>query len=184
MDEREAVMRLRAGDIRGLSTLVSLYQEKAIQSAYLVTGDPRLAEDIVQTAFVRAYERFHQFDDGRSFEPWFVRIVVNDAIKVARRQGRQVSLDAGEHSLAELLTDANPGPAVRMEEAEFRQAVRTALKRLTPQQRAAIVMRYFLEMTEDEIADTAHSARGTVKSRLHRARERLRVLLKPLAGGR
>jgi len=167
-----------------LSALVGLYQQKAIQSAYLVTGDTMLAEDLVQAAFVRSYQRIDQFDDARPFGPWFIRIVINDAIKVAQRQNRQVSLDAGEHSLAELLTDPNPGPAVQMEEAEFRQAVRTALKRLTPQQRAAIVMRYFLEMTEDEIAVAIHSPPGTVKSRLHRARQHLRALLNPLAGGR
>jgi RNA polymerase sigma-70 factor (ECF subfamily) len=184
MDEREAVRRLQEGDIGGLSALVSLHQKKAVQSAYLVTSDPALAEDIVQAAFVHAYERIHQFNDARPFAPWFIRIVMNDAIKAAQRRKREVSLEAGEPSLAELLSDGNPGPATQMEEADFRLAVRKALGCLAPRQRAAIVMRYFLEMTEDEIADTMHSARGTVKSRLHRARERLQGLLNPLAGRR
>jgi RNA polymerase sigma-70 factor (ECF subfamily) len=184
VDDREAVARLRGGDIEALSTLVGAYQEKAIQTAWLVTGDPALAEDIVQAAFVRAYQRIHQFEDGRPFGPWFMRIVINDAIKQAKRRNRQVSLEAGESGLAELLTDGNPSPAAQMEEAQFRRKVRTILWRLPPQQRAAIVMRYFLEMTEEEIADAMHSARGTVKSRLHRARERLRVLFRPLKDGR
>jgi RNA polymerase sigma-70 factor (ECF subfamily) len=184
MDEREAVMRLKVGDIGGLSALVRLYQEKAIWSAYLVVGDPRLAEDIVQAAFVRAYERIQQFDDARPFGPWFVRMVINDAVKAAQRRKREVSLEAGELSLAELLSDGNPGPAAQIEEADFRLAVRKALGCLAPHQRAAIVMRYFLEMSEDEIADAMLSARGTVKSRLHRARQRLRALLRPLADGR
>lgn len=184
MDEREAVMRLRAGDIRGLSTLVSLHQKRAVQSAYLVTSDPAVAEDIVQAAFVHAYERIHQFDDARPFGPWFMRMVVNNAIKAAQRRKREVSLEAGEPSLGELLSDGNPGPATQMEEADFRLAVRRALGYLAPRQRAAIVMRYFLEMTEDEIAAAMHSPPGTVKSRLHRARERLRALLRPLPGGR
>ena len=184
MDEREAVRRLQEGDIGGLSALVSLHQKKAVQCAYLITGDPALAEDVVQAAFVRAYERIGQFDDGRPFASWFVRIVINDAIKAAQRRSREVSLETGEPSLADLLSDGNPGPAAQMEEADFRFAVRKALRRLAPRQRAAIVMRYFLEMTEDEIAAAMHSPPGTVKSRLHRARERLRALLRPLPGGR
>jgi RNA polymerase sigma-70 factor (ECF subfamily) len=184
MDERESVRRLQEGDIEGLSALVGLHQKKALQSAYLVTGDPALAEDIVQAAFVRAYERIHQFNDARPFGPWFTRIVINDAIKAAQRRKREVSLEAGEPSLAELLSDGNPGPATQMEEADFRFAVRKALGCLAPRQRAAIVMRHFLEMSEDEIAVAMHSPPGTVKSRLHRARERLRALLRPLPGGR
>jgi RNA polymerase sigma-70 factor (ECF subfamily) len=184
MDELEAVKHLKEGDIGSLSVLVGLYQKKAIQSAYLITGDSPLAEDVVQTAFVRAYQRISQFDDGRPFWPWFVRIVMNDAVKAAQRLKREVSLDAGEPSLAELLADGDPGPAAQMEDADFRLAVRKALACLTPRQREAVVLRYFLDMTEDEIAAAMDSPPGTVKSRLYRARESLRALLLPLPGRR
>lgn len=184
MDDQEAISLLKGGDIGGLAALVRRHQGRGIQAAYLVTGDVGMAEDIVQTAFVRVYERIHQFDVGRPFRPWFLRIVINDAIKAARRRNWHVSLDSGEPSLADLLADGNSGPAAQMEEAEYRRAVRAALDRLSPEQRAAIVMRYFLEMTEDEMVEAASWPRGTVKSRLYRARERLRGLLRPLADGR
>jgi RNA polymerase sigma factor (sigma-70 family) len=159
---------------------VRKYQDQAIHAAYLVTGDPAMVEDIVQEVFVRVYKRIHQFDGERPFRPWLMRIVINDAIKTSRPRSRYISLDGKEPSLYDLIADENPGPAALMEEAEYRQAVRSALKQLSPEQRAAVVMRYFLEMTESEIAERAAWPRGTVKSRLYRARQQLKLLLRPL----
>jgi RNA polymerase sigma-70 factor (ECF subfamily) len=180
MNDQDAISLLGEGNISGLADLVRKYQDSAIQAAYLVTSDADMAKDIAQAAFVRIYERIHQFDGARPFRPWLMRIVINDAIKASRRRNRQVSLDGEEPSLGDLLADESPGPAARMEEMEYRQAVRSALKRLSPEQRAAVVMRYFLEMTEDEMAENATLPRGTVKSRLYRARQQLRHLLRPL----
>ena len=181
-DERQAIRQLKEGDIGGLSMLVHRHQEKAIQSACLITGDRALAEDIVQRAFVRAYERIDQFDASRPFEPWFLRSVTNDAIKTLRHRNRHVSFDSGPEGmpLKELLIDSNPGPTAQLDDENFREAVRSALKKLTPKQRAAVVMRYFLEMSETEMSEMMCAPRGTIKSRLHSARNRLRDLLRPL----
>ena len=92
MDEQEAVARLQRGDISGLEPLVRRYQEPALHAAVLVCRDGALAEDLVQAAFVRAYERIGQFDARRPFGPWFIRSVVNDALKAVTRR-RQVPLD-------------------------------------------------------------------------------------------
>ena len=129
---------------------------------------------------MRVYERIHQFDGERPFRPWLMRIVINDAIKTSRRRSRYISLDGKEPSLSDLMADENPGPAALMEQSEYRQAVRFALKQLSSEQRAAVVMRYFLEMTEAEMAERAAWPRGTVKSRLYRARQQLKCLLRPL----
>lgn len=93
-----------------------------------------------------------------------------------------MSFDSGPEgiSLKELLIDSNPGPTAQLDDANFREAVRGALKKLTPKQRAAVVMRYFLEMSETEMAEMMAAPRGTIKSRLHTARNRLRDLLRPL----
>ena len=184
MEEQEAITRLKRGDIGGLEALVRQYQVRAVRTAYLITRDRALAEDIVQAAFLRAYERIGQFDAGRPFSPWFLRSVVNDAVKAAARRQRQVSLEAGyegeETSLADLLADPNPGPADLVEAAETRQAVWAALGKLPPAQRAAIVLRYYLGLSEAEMADELACPPGTVKWRLHAARKRLRTLLRPL----
>jgi RNA polymerase sigma-70 factor (ECF subfamily) len=184
MEEQEAIARLKRGDIGGLEALVRKYQVQAVRAAYLITRDRALAEDIVQAAFLRAYERIGQFDTGRSFGPWFLRSVINDAVKAAARRKRQVSLEASPEgegaSLANLLADPGPGPDDLMEAAEFRQTVWAALGELPPAQRAAIVLRYYLDLSEAEMADELACPPGTVKWRLHAARKRLRTLLRPL----
>jgi RNA polymerase sigma-70 factor (ECF subfamily) len=184
MEEREAIARLKRGDIGGLEALVHKYQVRAVRTAYLITRDRALAEDIVQAAFLRAYERIGQFDTGRPFGPWFLRSVVNDAIKATARRERQVSLEASPEgegtSLANLLADPGPGPDDLVEAAELRQTVWAALGRLPPAQRAAIVLRYYLGLSEAEMADELACPPGTVKWRLHAARKRLRTLLRPL----
>ena len=181
-DERQAIKQLKEGDINGLSVLVHRHQERAIQSACLVIGDPALAEDIVQSAFVRAYERIDQFDASQPFEPWFLRSVINDSIKTLRHRKRHVSLDLGPEGMSfkELLIDSNPGPTAQLDDENFRKNVRDALKKLTHKQRAAVVMRYFLEMSETEMVEIMGVPHGTIKSRLHASRNRLRDLLRPL----
>jgi len=181
MDERKAIERLKRGDIQGLETLVRAYQVQAVRAAYLVARDRDQAEEIVQAAFLRSYERIDQFDAGRSFGPWFLRIVVNDAVKAVARRKRTVPLEgeAGEGgaSLANLLPDPNPGPAELAEAAETREAVWAALGQLPPAQCGAIVLRYYLGLGEAEMAKACGCPRGTVKWRLYAARERLRTLL-------
>lgn len=183
MEEEEAIARLKRGDISGLEALVRRYQVQAVRAATLITRDRALAEDIVQAAFLRAYERIGQFDSGRPFGPWFLRSVVHDAVKAARRRERQVPLEGesdGETSLAEFLADPAPGPLELAEAGETRQAIRDALGRLSPAQRAAVVLRYYLGLSEAELAEELACPPGTVKWRLHAARQRLRTLLRPL----
>lgn len=183
MKEREAIARLKQGDIRGLKVLVRAYQVQAVRTAYLITRDRAQAEDIVQAAFVRAYERIDQFDAGRPFAPWFLRSVANDALKAVTRAKHHLSLegdeDHGEAALAEVLASLDPGPETLVEAAEVRQAVWDALSRLPPEQRATIALHYYLDLSVAETAERMACPPGTVKWRLHAARERLRRLLHP-----
>lgn len=89
----QAIEHLQRGDIRGLEALVRLHQVRAIRTAYLVTRERQLAQDIVQAAFLRAYERIGQLDPHRPFGPWFLTSVLHDAIKAAARRGRFESLE-------------------------------------------------------------------------------------------
>ena len=81
MDDRIAISRIKQGDLNGLDFLVNRYQVRAVHAAYLVVYDRVLAEDIVQSAFVKVAERIDQFDEERPFAPWFFRIILNDAIR-------------------------------------------------------------------------------------------------------
>ena len=181
IDDTHAVATLKAGDIGGLEFLVRAYQVRAVRAAYLVTRDRGLAEEVVQSAFLKAYERIGQFDAGRPFAPWFLRIVINDARKVATKRSRHVSLQrlltGGEVPLAGLLIDSNPWPEETAARSETARTLWEALDQLPPNQRAAVVLRYYLGLKEPEIATRIGRARGTVKRLLHVARRQLRDLL-------
>jgi RNA polymerase sigma-70 factor (ECF subfamily) len=177
MDERRAIELLKGGDPGGLEGLVKAHQVRAVRAAYLICRDRPLAEDIVQGAFVRAYEKIRTFDERRPFGPWFTRMVVNDAIKAASRRERTTRYEGA--SPDSLLEDPNTGPHERLEEAEERRRVWTALAKLPPAQRAAVVQRYYLGMSEAEMAGNEDSPPGTIEWRLHAARKRLWNLLGP-----
>ena len=173
MHEDEAIARLKRGDIAGLETLVVLHQRAALHAAFLVCRDHALSEDLVQAAFVRVYERIAQFDERRAFGPWFLRSVVNDALKAATRRP-QVSLDTVE---IEAALPAEQNPEALLLAAETREAVWAVVDRLSAGQRAAIVLRYYCDLSDGEVADLLGCPPGTVRRRLHDARHRLRGLL-------
>jgi RNA polymerase sigma-70 factor (ECF subfamily) len=110
MDERIHIARLKAGDLTGLEKLVTEYQVRAVHAAWLIVYDRALAEEIAQSAFIKAAERIGQYDEGRPFAPWFFRIVINDALKAARKQKRQLSLDDNLADLAAWLIDPGQSP--------------------------------------------------------------------------
>lgn len=180
MNEHEAIAHMKRGDIKALEFLVRKYQVKAVRVAWLITQDRKLAEDVVQAAFIRVYQRIDQFDSQRTFAPWFMRSVVNAAVKASQKLSRQISLDDkvnGDISWADLLADPAPEPGELAERADLQEAVQNALQQLSPEQRAVIVMRYYLEMSENEMSELLDAPPGTVKWRLHAARKQLRVLL-------
>jgi len=175
MTESDAIARLQRGDIGGLDTLVQMYQVRAVRAAYLVCRDPALAEDIVQSAFIRVYERIDRFDPSRPFAPWFLRIVTNDALKAAQRGERIVQLD--DHAASLPATWSHEEIEVHLEAMETSAAINDAIALLSPEQRAAIVLRYYLNLSDEEMSARLDCAPGTVRWRLHAARRRLRQLL-------
>lgn len=175
MDEREALDRMRRGDIRGLEAVVRQHQLRAVRTAFLVVREPTLAQDVVQAAFVRAFERIGQLDPDRPFGPWFLTSVLHDAIKAAARRERHAPLDS-----APTPVDPQPGPDALWERAETADEIWAALETLTPEQRAAVVARYYLGLSETEMTALLDCRRSTVKWRLHAARARLRLILTPL----
>lgn len=178
MDEQQAIQRLKNGDISGLEYLVTQYQVQAVRAAFLITRDPGLAEDIVHDAFLHAYRAISSFDATRPFKPWFMRSVVNSSVKHMQRSARQVEVEGqtGESVLADLARRVESVES-QVESIEVQDQIWAALQSLSPRQRAVIVQKYFLGMSEAEMADQSETARGTIKWLLNAARERLRDLL-------
>jgi RNA polymerase sigma-70 factor (ECF subfamily) len=171
-DETGAVRRLKAGDIDGLECLVRLHQARALRVAMAITRDLDDAEDIVAQAFLTAYERIGGFDDDRPFGPWFIRIVLNSALKSVRR-----SAVLGRVAPWLAQAGASGDPAQMAEEHELQAAVMEAVARLSVKLRATVALRYLLEMDVSEVAAVMNCPEGTVKRRLHDARLQLRGLL-------
>lgn len=182
MDDQSAISRIKQGDPDGLEWLVKAYQVKAVSAAFLIVQDASLAEDIAQAAFIRAVEKINQYDQSRPFAPWFFTIVTHMAINASSRSGNVISLDEETESqagrVAEYLMDPHPRPEVWVEIQESRQLVRDAMNLLTPEQRASVVMRYFLEMSEAEMVAQLARPLSTVKWWLRSARERIGIFLK------
>lgn len=176
MDDLHAIQRLKQGDIRGLESLVLHHQAKAVRAAFLITHDETLAEDVVQETFVRLYQRIHQFDPSRPLEPYLLRSVINAALN-AVQQDRHFSLEGDPEELEGLLSQAASVES-DVEYNQLKQKIVAALASLEPHQRAAVVQRYYLEMSEKEMAAALQSPPGTVKWLLHSARTRLRDLLR------
>ena len=178
MDELEAILRLKSGDIGGLEQLVTLYEVRAVRTAFLITRDTTLAEDAVQDAFLQTYRSIHHFDSNRPFAPWFMRSVVNAALKTAQKSARQApaGFDTNASWWEGLPAETEPVEG-QVENKDFQRRLWESMQNLSPRQRLAIVQRYYLDMSEKEIAAELQAAPGTVKWLLHAARRNLRALL-------
>lgn len=179
IDDLQAIKRLKAGDLGGLEILVTRYQRKAVQTAYLITHDEQLAEDVAQEIFVRIYQRIDQFDETRPFAPYLLRTVANAALNAVEKTVRWVQYGAGTdvECVAELLCEAS-SVEDQADSKRLKDEVAQALAALPPRQRAVIIQRYYLGMSEREMAETHVAAPGTIKWLLSTARNRLRELLR------
>lgn len=178
-EESQAIARLKRGDIGGLEYLVLRYQTQALRTSFLICGDQALAEDIVQTVYIRVYEKIHQFDERRPFAPWFLRCVVNDTLKAVQKRGRHVPLDGDGDDNSGRLELAAVG--LELDDiataSERSAAIAATLEKLTPGQRAAIVLRYYLDLSDEEMSAQLNCSPGTIRWRLSVARKRMRDLL-------
>lgn len=177
-DDVQAIRRLKNGEIGGLEVLITRYQLKAIRTAFFITHDESTAEDVVQDAFVRFFERVHHFDERRPFQPYFMRSVLNLALNLAQKEskGRQFAGDDDTSQLEALLARAISVES-QVEFSQLQREMLMVLFKLSPRQRAVIVQRYYLEMSENEMAETLSITPGTVKWLLNAARARLRDML-------
>jgi RNA polymerase sigma factor (sigma-70 family) len=181
LEDEELIERARHGDVRSYEELVQRYQGIAVRTAYLITRAAADAEDAAQEAFVKAYFALGRFRAGAPFRPWLLRIVSNEARNRRRSDRRR------EHLALRLAEDrpsgdAAPSPEASVLAAERDRLLLEALGGLKEDDRLVIGYRYFLELSEAEMATALGCRRGTVKSRLSRALARLRVGLGGLLG--
>jgi RNA polymerase sigma-70 factor (ECF subfamily) len=174
LQESELVERAKRGDQAAYGDLVHAYQGIAFRTAYVIVGNAAEAEDAAQEGFVKAFYALRRFRPGAPFRPWVLQIVANEARNRRRSAGRRAALlmrTAADAPSGE----AAPSPEAAIESREQREALLAAVNNLREEDRLVITCRYVLELSEEETAAVLDWKRGTVKSRLSRALERLRA---------
>jgi len=180
VDPRDLIVRCQTGDRGAFEELFHLYRDDVFRFSYLVVRDAILAQDVVQEAFLKVFRSIDKFQFRCSFKSWLYRVVVNEAITILRRRKLKEDLDpapnAGKgHDAPNRIRDWQPEEAAL--ESEERNTLRWAIGQLDPIHRTVVVLKYFHDFSDTEIAAVVGCPPGTVKSRLHRARELLRIQL-------
>jgi len=182
-DDREAVRRVQAGDTEAFEPLVEKYKRKVFRLAYQVLRDQEEALDVAQEAFVKAFRALPAFKGDSAFYTWLFRITMNVALDRKRQRAtRAKSLGAEDVPPEEwerTATSTDPDPEDVATGAERRERIRKGLDSLSEHHRAIIILSDIEGLQYREIAEVLGIPMGTVMSRLHHARKRLREVLGP-----
>lgn len=176
MDHEALIRRCQAGDGTAFATLYEHYARKVYQTAYLITGDRAVAEEVMQEAFAQTFRTIGGLREPAAFSTWLYRMVVRQARRVAGRERSQHLL--GDH----LALAAAPVVPDTQDRSVLRQVLWDAIRTLPGQMRTVIVFHYYHDRSVAEIAVLMEVPEGTVKSWLHRARAQLGRLIGEPAG--
>ena len=184
MDEAVLIRQAQNGDVSAYNRLVLQYQSLVYNVVYRIIGEPQGAEDMTQEAFISAYQALNRFRGG-NFKAWLLRIATNACYDELRRYKRrpQSSLDelTEENDSFAFLRSPEEGPEAQQQRLEMMRAIEHCLGDLPEDQRITAVLRDVEGYDYNEIADITASSLGTVKSRLSRARTKLRDCLQGFA---
>jgi RNA polymerase sigma-70 factor (ECF subfamily) len=180
-DDATLIALCLSGDTSSFGVLVRRYQDRLYNSVYRLVDHPDDAQDVVQEAFLNAYQSLESFKGDALFFTWLYRIAFNTAISLKRKQRVTLSIDASQDSDGHGIDphdpadDAHPGWA--MEQAEQERKIHAALVRLSSEHRTVLVMKDMEGRKYEDMAELLDVPIGTIRSRLHRARLELRQLL-------
>jgi RNA polymerase sigma factor (sigma-70 family) len=186
LDEERLIAATQQGKVDAFNELVLFYQQQVYNLAHRIMGDPASAADATQDAFISAYQSIDRFRGG-SFKSYLMRIVTNKCYDELRRRKRRPATsfedfgDLDEESNP-ILTSEREKPEDTLERQAVVQAIERGLKTLPDDQRITLVLADVQGMSYQEIAEATHVALGTVKSRLARARRKLRDYLQEQQG--
>ena len=167
-DDRDLIASAQLGDRQAFGELVCRHQKGVVGLVYRMCGDPRLAEDAAQEAFVRTWQNLNKYNPQYAFRSWLYRIAANAALDALRRERPSAEIDALP------LTDQRPSPEQAVETDQRAARVRQAVARLSEPLRLVLVLREYEELSYQEISATLDIPVGTVMSRLNTARIQLR----------
>ncbi len=184
MDEIALLLQAQRGDLDAFNRLVLAHQEQLFNIAFRILGDEDLAADATQEAFLHAFQKITTFRSG-SFRAWLIRIVTNLCYDELRRQKRRpqtalepMTADGEEIESPAWMSDGGPSPEASLDQKELEHAIEHCLQALPPPFRTIVVLADIEGLDYSEIAVALRIPLGTVKSRLARARMRLRDCLR------
>jgi len=176
-EESAWILQAQNGDDDAFTLIVEAYQKPVYNLCYRMLGEPEAAEDAAQDTFLKAYQNLSRYDRERSFATWLLSIAAHHCIdKLRRRRFVSFSIDEDEEGQTELPDRFAPDPEGEAVKKQEREHLQKLLQSLDPVDRAAVVMRYWHDASEVEIAQTLSLTVPAVKSRLHRARRALASL--------
>lgn len=178
-DEVLATQALK-GELSAFEELVNRYKGSVFSIIYRMLGQYQEAEDVSQEVFLTVYQKLYQFDTTKKFGPWIYKIAVNTAISYMRKTRKVVTLNFDEsymqnehnHSSLQIID-----PDLNIERTELRKDIEAAIQQLPDNYKIIIILRYQLELSNQEIADTLGISKENVEVRVHRARKALREIL-------
>ena len=191
-DESALVAAAKSGDASAFEELVNRYEGKIFRLTQNITQNQSDAEDAMQDAFLKAFQHLKDFEGGSRFYTWLVRIAVNEALmRLRKRRPNQVSLDepiashdGEEQPMAMQIRDWGPSPEQRYAQSEMGDILSKVIEQLDPIYRVVFLLRDVEDISTEETAKILEISIPAVKSRLLRARLRLRELLNPYFHGR
>lgn len=167
--EMDWMERARRGDRAAFARLVEAYQGPVYNLAYRMLGNSTDAEDATQETFIRMYAKLHTYQPDKKLASWVLSIASHYCIdRLRRRKGEMLSLD--DEPVAVMLPSRQEGPETVAMRGEVREEVQRAVDRLAPAYRVPLILRYWYDLSYQEIADIMGLTVQAVKSRLHRAR--------------
>jgi RNA polymerase sigma-70 factor, ECF subfamily len=178
-DEMLTAHTLR-GEVSAFEELINRYKHSVFAIIYRMTGQYQEAEDISQEVFLNVYQKLYQFDITKKFSPWIHKIAINTCISALRKKNKIALLNFDEAFLNQNQGEEpyNYGnPDIVLERSELRAEIISALDELPSNYRAVLVLRYQLDLNNQEIADTLGVNKENVEVKIHRARKSLRRIL-------
>ena len=173
-DDHALIRAVLSGDKDAYGALVARHGESMFRVAYRITENESDAEEIAQEAFLRGYRSLAEFDARADFCTWIYRIAVNESLNLLRRNGREEALD----DEVDLPGPKSDDPEQRAAAAQRSARIRSALMRMSTNDRMVLMLRHFSEFSYQEIGQILDLDEKKVKSRLYEARQQLRGMLK------
>ncbi|MGI5912243.1 MAG: RNA polymerase sigma factor [Syntrophomonadaceae bacterium] len=180
ISDESLALAILNGDLSAFEELVNRYKKPIFSIVYKMIGQYQEAEDVTQEVFVSVYQKLYQFDSNKKFAPWIYRIAANASISALRKRKKTIIVDFDEtygKAYEDYYTGDTCNPHIVLEREELKYYINEAINELPSNYRIVIILRYQMELNNQEIADILEISKENVEVKVHRARKALRKII-------